>query len=258
VPAEAEFSLPSRIVTCLLDALELEAEGLSPREGIVRKQTFTPPCLEDLLGQRGVSFPVGVDEVGRGPLAGPVVAAAVALDPDQPIPGLRDSKQLTPQARLRLFRTIRKSAACVGIGLVTAAGIDRWNIRVATETAMARAVDSLGRTPDWVLVDGKRLDQFPYRQIAVVKGDRRVPSIAAASIVAKVFRDRLMAGYHRIFPVYGFDRHKAYPTGEHAAAILERGPSPIHRRSFHVPGGERKKWTVERSAGGEKRSRSAI
>ena len=245
----AEFSLPSRIVSRLTGVLDEEAKALSFRaRSHSRKKKMSPPCPEDLLRQRGFSFVPGVDEAGRGPLAGPVVAAAVVLDAGKPIEGLRDSKQLTPNARLLLYHQIRERAAAVGVGTVTAAGIDRWNILVATEVAMARAVAALNRQPDWVLVDGKRLQRFPYHQIAVIKGDRRVPSIAAASIVAKVFRDRLMVAYHAVFPVYQFARHKAYPTKEHAGAILRHGPSPIHRMSFHVPGGEGKRWTEQRSA----------
>lgn len=256
MPAEALFSLPPRLVRRLIVALEGEAEALLPqnrrRRALKETDSPNPRCPEDLLRRRGFSFMAGVDEVGRGPLAGPVVAAAVVLDPKRPVEGLRDSKRLTPVARLRLFGRIRRRASAVAVGAVTADGIDRWNILVATRTAMVRAVAALPRTPDWVLVDGRRMEGFPYRQIAVIGGDRRVPSIAAASIVAKVFRDRLMRAYHSVFPVYRFDRHKAYPTREHAEAIRAHGASPIHRRSFHVPGeGDeevRGGWTGERSA----------
>ncbi len=211
--------------------------------------------MEDLLRRRGFSFVAGVDEAGRGPLAGPVVAAAVVLDPERPVDGIRDSKKLTPVARLRLCREIRSAALGVGIGMVDAEGIDRWNILCATEEAMRRAVEGLGRPVDWVLVDGVRLRRFPYRQIALTGGDRRVPSIAAASIVAKTVRDRLVESYHRLFPIYRFDRHKGYPTGEHGRAVLRHGPSPIHRKSFHVPGEEEEKeWGETKSEDGGKRS----
>ncbi len=259
MPAEADFSLPSQVVSRLIGVIGEEAKALSLRgRSNSRQEEMDPHCPEELLRQRGFSFVPGVDEVGRGPLAGPVVAAAVVLDPTKPIEGLRDSKQLSPKSRLRFFQIIQERAAGVGVGAVTAAGIDRWNIAVATRVAMGRAVAALEETPDWVLVDGKRLDSFPYRQIAVIKGDRRVPSIAAASIVAKVFRDRLMVAYDRIFPVYQFARNKAYPTKEHAQAILLQGPSPIHRRSFHVPGGEETKWTGGRSDGRAREKRKTI
>jgi ribonuclease HII len=177
----------------------------------------------------------GVDEAGRGPLAGPVVAAAVCLRSDGLIPGLDDSKRLAPHAREALLPRILESAEAVGVGLVTEAGIDAWNIREAAREAMIRAVRRLGALPDWVLVDGTRLDPFPFPQVSVVGGDRTVPSIAAASIVAKVARDRLMRAYDRLYPVYGFEGHKGYPTEEHALAIARHGMSPIHRSTFHVP-----------------------
>jgi ribonuclease HII len=150
-------------------------------------------------------------------------------------PGLDDSKRIAPDGRAVLFAAILRSADAVGVGLASEEEIDRRNIREASREAMIRAVRALGSSIDWVLVDGVRLDPFPFRQIAVAGGDRLVPSIAAASIVAKVVRDRLMECFHRIYPVYGFDRHKGYPTEEHARAIAAYGPSLVHRRTFHVP-----------------------
>jgi len=194
------------------------------------------PHLEEALGWREGRSVAGVDEAGRGPLAGPVVAGAVRLSPGRPIPGLDDSKRLSPEARAALFPVILRDAEAVGIGLVTERGIDRWNVREAAREAMIRAVRALGApAPDWVLVDGLRVEPFPFPEVAVVGGDHVAPSIAAASIVAKVARDRLMDSFHLVFPSYGFDRHKGYPTEEHARAIEEHGRSPIHRRTFHVP-----------------------
>jgi len=177
---------------------------------------------------------VGVDEAGRGPLAGPVVAGAARIDLDAIPQGLDDSKRLSPHARAALFPRILNTAA-VGVGIVTAEEIDGSNIREASRRAMIAALRMIDVSPDWVLVDGTRFAEFPHPQIAVVRGDSLVPSIAAASIVAKIVRDRLMECYHRIFPVYRFDEHKGYPTEAHARAIAEHGRSRIHRSSFHVP-----------------------
>jgi ribonuclease HII len=221
----------------LLSSIEGEAASLSlaPFAQARRGRTALSFRMEEGLARRALSPVVGVDEVGRGPLAGPVVAAAVLWSPRLSLPGLNDSKRLSPGARTALFPRILECAGAVAVGLVTAEGIDRWNIRRASAVAMARAVEGLAVTPGWVLVDGTRLDDFPYRQIAVVGGDGKIPTVAAASVVAKVVRDRLMDCYHQIFPVYRFDRHKGYPTAEHAERIHRFGLSPIHRRTFHVP-----------------------
>ncbi len=175
----------------------------------------------------------GVDEAGRGPLAGPVVAAAVVLAPDRPIPGLQDSKLLTAARREFLFDRILEEAAAVGIGMVDPETIDRVNILEATRLAMLAALDKLAPRPDLVLVDALRLSALPCPQTSLVRGDRRSASIAAASIVAKVTRDRLMLEAEARFPEYGFGRHKGYPTPEHLAALRRHGPCPIHRRTFH-------------------------
>lgn len=174
----------------------------------------------------------GVDEAGRGPLAGPVVAAAVILDELHPIGGLRDSKALTPLARERLHDAIRGRALCVAIGEASAEEIDRLNILQATLLAMQRAVRRLRLPPAGVLVDGNRLPELDVPALAVVRGDARVPAISAASIVAKVHRDHLCAALHERWPQYGFGRHKGYPTPEHLAALRELGPCAEHRRSF--------------------------
>ncbi|MFH1680814.1 MAG: ribonuclease HII, partial [Candidatus Eisenbacteria bacterium] len=223
----------SEITGRLLDAIRAETAFLCPPDR--PRPEKQSPDLEIALGWRKGRRIAGVDEAGRGPLAGPVVAAAVRLHPERVPPGLDDSKKLSPEARARLFSSILRSAEDVGIGLVTEEGVDRWNVREAAREAMIRAARALVEPADWVLVDGIRLDPFPFRQVAVIGGDRLVPSIAAASIVAKVVRDRLMSAYSRLFPLYGFDRHKGYPTGEHARAIAAHGPSLIHRRTFHVP-----------------------
>jgi ribonuclease HII len=174
----------------------------------------------------------GVDEAGRGPLAGPVVAAAVVLPADFSVDGVNDSKKLTAGRRRRLFDAIYAQAAAVGIGIVDAVEIDRINILQASLLAMAMAVDNLQPAPDCLLVDGLFTIDRPLQQQALKKGDARSISIAAASIVAKETRDRLMHGYHQQYPQFGFDRHKGYPTQAHKAAIHTWGPTPIHRRSF--------------------------
>ena len=174
----------------------------------------------------------GVDEAGRGPLAGPVVAAAVILDDLRPISGLADSKVLTALRREKLFDDIRARALCTSIASASAEEIDRLNILQATLLAMQRAVQGLRLPPKRVVVDGNRVPVLSMTTAAVVKGDSRVPAISAASILAKVHRDRLCQDLHRDFPVYGFDGHKGYPTAAHLAALREHGACPAHRRSF--------------------------
>ena len=175
----------------------------------------------------------GVDEAGRGPLAGPVVAAAVMLDDLAPIKGLNDSKQLGPRTRERLFDEIRAKALCVCIAEASVAEIDEFNILQASLLAMRRAVEGLRLRPHAVLVDGNRLpQQLAMPAEAVVKGDARVAAIAAASIVAKVHRDRLCMDLHDQYPEYGFASHKGYPTPAHLAALQRHGPCVLHRRSF--------------------------
>jgi ribonuclease HII len=174
----------------------------------------------------------GVDEAGRGPLAGPVVAAAVILDDRHPIRGLADSKKLTALRREQLSSSILADALCCSIGLASVEEIDRMNILQATLLAMRRAVLGLRLPPARVLVDGNRLPVLPMAAEAVVGGDATVASISAASIVAKVHRDRLCDELEQQHPGYGFATHKGYATPEHLLALAQRGPCPAHRRSF--------------------------
>jgi ribonuclease HII len=187
--------------------------------------------------QLGLSFDVlgliaGVDEAGRGPLAGPVVAAAVILDELNPIKGLNDSKKLTPATRERLFDEIRAKALCCAIAEATVEEIDTLNILQATMLAMRRAVEGLRLKPAKVLVDGNRLPVLKIAAEAIIQGDAKVKAISAASILAKVHRDRLCLALHEQHPQYGFDGHKGYPTPEHLAALRAHGACVFHRRSF--------------------------
>ena len=174
----------------------------------------------------------GVDEAGRGPLAGPVVAAAVILDPRQPIAGLADSKKLTARRRERLFDAIRAKALCCAVAEASVEEIDRLNILQATLLAMQRAVAGLRLPPAKVLVDGNRLPRLAMRAEAVVGGDARVAAISAASILAKVTRDRWCVEVDAQWPQYGFAAHKGYGTAAHLAALQAHGPCALHRRSF--------------------------
>lgn len=174
----------------------------------------------------------GVDEVGRGPLAGPVVTAAVILDPTRPITGLTDSKKLTQKRREQLVPIIQQQALCWAMGRAEVAEIDQLNILQASLLAMQRAVAALSIQPTEVLVDGTYLPVFNCPAQAIIKGDLSEPAIAAASILAKVARDAEMLDWHQQFPGYGFDRHKGYPTLQHRQALIELGPTNIHRRSF--------------------------
>ncbi len=174
----------------------------------------------------------GVDEAGRGPLAGPVTAAAVMLDPARPIDGLRDSKKLSTAARERLAAEIRERAAAWCVAEASVAEIDQLNILHATMLAMQRAVAGLGREPDDVWVDGNRCPNWAWRSQAVVKGDDKVAVIAAASILAKTVRDQFMCRLHDDYPVYGFAKHMGYGTAAHLDALKAHGACPQHRRSF--------------------------
>lgn len=174
----------------------------------------------------------GVDEAGRGPLAGPVVAAAVMLDDLKPIKGLNDSKVLSPSTRERLFDEIHAKALCLCIAQASVEEIDTLNILQATMLAMRRAVEGLRLRPNKVLVDGNRLPILKVAAEAIVRGDARVKAISAASILAKVHRDRLCLALHLEHPQYGFDGHKGYPTPAHLAALKVHGACPHHRRSF--------------------------
>lgn len=174
----------------------------------------------------------GVDEVGRGPLVGAVVTAAVILDPANPIQGLADSKKLSEKRRLALFDEIKEKALCWCLGRAEPEEIDQLNILHATMLAMQRAVAGLSVTPDWVLIDGNRCPSLPMKSQAVVKGDSLVAEISAASIIAKVTRDDEMAKLDAVYPEYGFAKHKGYPTAYHLEKLGLLGATPHHRRSF--------------------------
>jgi ribonuclease HII len=180
----------------------------------------------------GPGLIAGVDEAGRGPLAGPVVAAAVILDDLHPIRGLADSKKLTALKREKLFDEIRAKALCFSIAEASVEEIDALNILQATLLAMQRAVEGLRLKPSKVLVDGNRLPKLDVLAEAIVKGDDKEPAISAASILAKVHRDRWCVQYHELYPLYGFAGHKGYGTAEHLAALRQHGACPQHRRTF--------------------------
>ena len=192
----------------------------------------TPQQLDLLWPADSAGLLAGVDEAGRGPLAGPVVAAAVILDDLQPIAGLADSKKLTARQRDRLYDEIRAKALCCCIAEASVEEIDEINILQATMLAMRRAVEGLRLKPAMVQVDGNRVPVLSVPAQAIVKGDAKVQAISAASILAKVHRDRWCAQLHEAYPQYGFNGHKGYPTAEHVAAIRAHGVTPAHRRSF--------------------------
>ena len=197
------------------------------------------------LWRRGFRLVAGVDEAGRGPLAGPVVAAAVVLSPDTYIAGLDDSKCLDARAREALDAVIRRVAVDVGVGVASVDEIDRLNIFHAAQLAMRRAIGALSQPPGYLIVDGLRLRDIDIPQLALPGGDRRSNSVAAASIVAKVYRDRLMDELDQRYPQYGFARHKGYATSEHRRALELYGPCPEHRRSFGRDAPWRKEAGVE-------------
>jgi len=183
---------------------------------------------------RGFRVIAGLDEAGRGPLAGPVVAAAVVLPPRGKWTGVDDSKKLSPAQREKIFPLLYEKALGVGVGIVEAQEIDRLNILQASLRAMQLAVEKLPLPPDFLLIDGIHTLRFPLPQQTIPKGDQRCLSIAAASIVAKVTRDRLMTAYHDQYPQYNFARHKGYGTKEHLQAIRKYGCCPLHRQSFRT------------------------
>ena len=187
---------------------------------------------ERRLWKDGIDVVAGVDEAGVGPMAGPVVAAAVVFSPETFIKGVHDSKQLTHEQREELFIPIRERAIAVGIGTASVLEIDRLNIYWATMQASKRALAALGLSPRHVLVDGRLIPGLKLPQTRIVGGDRKSFCIAAASIIAKVTRDRMMVAYDEQYPGYGFAQHKGYCTNDHMEQLRELGPSPIHRRSF--------------------------
>ncbi len=189
---------------------------------------------ENILWENGFTAVAGVDEAGRGPLAGPVVAAAVIFSPGTAIPGLNDSKQLSSMERARIFDQIVYNAHCYAIASASREEIDRFNIHTASILAMRRALQRLTSPPDYVLVDGFKIRDCVIRQKAIKGGDCLSLSIAAASVLAKVARDGIMAELHRRHPRYGFDRNKGYGTAEHRQALADHGPCSEHRRSFRL------------------------
>jgi ribonuclease HII len=190
-------------------------------------------AFEDEARARGHRMIAGVDEVGRGALAGPVVAAAVILDPSVPLPeGLDDSKKLTASQRERIAGELKASALGYSVGLITPEEIDRTNILIATRRAMCAALGELTPRPDFLLIDALQLREIELPQRAIIHGDSISASIAAASVIAKTYRDALMRDYHHAYPQYGFASHVGYGTSAHLAALRTHGACPIHRRSF--------------------------
>ncbi len=188
--------------------------------------------LERKATIQGYKFIAGVDEAGRGPLAGPVVSAAVILPENFSIDGIDDSKKLSEKKRALLFPLIKKNAIAVGTGICSHTKIDQINILQASLLSMKRAVEALQQEPDYLLIDGKFTIATTIDQAAIIKGDSKSISIAAASIIAKVTRDTIMQDLHDQYPVYNFAQHKGYPTKAHKQAILTHGPCPVHRQSF--------------------------
>ncbi len=188
--------------------------------------------IEHLIWQQNLSYIAGVDEAGRGPLAGPVVAAAVIFPSYIYIPEVRDSKKLTEKQREEIYSILLNEALAHGIGIISPQEIDKINIHQATFKAMRKAIGSLSIQPDYIIYDGYELPEKFFRQEAIINGDDHSFTIAAASIIAKVTRDRLMIKYHQEFPRYGFNRHKGYGTAFHREAVRKFGPISLHRRTF--------------------------
>lgn len=199
----------------------------------VRAKIADLRSLEAKLRAQGYQYIAGVDEVGRGPLAGPVVTGAVILPADMPAVYFNDSKQLSHAKRQALVADIEKYAISYTIGIQSAAEIDASNILIATKNAMVQALENLAPNPDYVLIDAVKLDQYTKApQMSIIKGDAKVYAIAAASIYAKEYRDRLMAEYADLYPGYGFEVNAGYGTKQHLAGLEKLGPSPIHRKTF--------------------------
>lgn len=223
--------------TCLLD--ERKGVQVAVKQWL-KKQAAEQKILErfEMMNQYetaaqnyGYEFVAGIDEVGRGPLAGPVVSAAVILDMNKPIIGLNDSKKLSLRRRNELFEEIKVKAVAIGVGILTAEEIDEFNILGATKLAMKEAALNLSQEPDLLLVDAVKIDT-PIPQEMIIKGDMKSNSIAAASIIAKVTRDNMMIEYDQLYPGYGFKNNAGYGTKEHLEGLELLGPTPIHRKSF--------------------------
>ena len=191
-----------------------------------------PLLFESIAFKEGYRAVAGVDEVGRGPLAGPVVAAAVILPGELILPGIRDSKKMTEKARIKAFSVINKAAVAIGIGVVPHSYIDEFNILKASLEAMKTAVGNLDTSPDFLLVDGIFEIPVSLPQRCIKKGDDRSLSISASSVIAKVYRDRIMCSYHELYPEYGFNKNKGYGTAMHLKELKKHGPCPVHRLSF--------------------------
>jgi ribonuclease HII len=221
---------------------------MSPMLKTKRLNAAAPPDVPDIevwLATQGYKAICGVDEVGRGPLAGPVVAAAVIFPADLVIEGLDDSKKLTARARQRVFEEIAQQNLVCAVGILDHLAIDSLNIHHASLLAMRKAVSDLSQSPDFVLVDGNfAIPNLASPQFAVVRGDARCRAIAAASIVAKVTRDRIMDHYQGVFPEFSFSVHKGYPTPRHLRELRDHGPSDIHRRSFRPVANAVKKYVL--------------
>ncbi|MBT4140306.1 MAG: ribonuclease HII [Candidatus Latescibacteria bacterium] len=212
----------------LAKRIRRQQKALAQEEARLEKMS----ALENKLRSRGFTHIAGVDEAGRGPLAGPVVAAATILPPDIQIEGLNDSKKLSEKKREVLFGQIQTQALAIGVGQATPQEIDQLNIRNATHLAMRRALDQLSIAPDRVLIDGNAVPESDYNEMAIIGGDRKSVSIAAASIIAKVTRDRIMVKYDIEYPEYGLAKHKGYGSAHHLKVLKEHGATPIHRSSF--------------------------
>ncbi|GGC90522.1 ribonuclease HII [Thalassobacillus devorans] len=230
--AEHEWTALKQDTRKGVQKLLLQYERLLEKEQLLKVKYQEMMAFEKKQYQAGKQYVAGVDEAGRGPLAGPVVAGCVILHKDYYLEGLNDSKQLSHEKREMLFERITADALAYGIGEVTNEEIDRYNIYEATKMAMRRAVSNLGITPDHLLIDAVKLEGMPCTKEALIKGDQRSVSIAAGSIVAKVTRDRMMAKIHEEFPMYDFQSNQGYGTSTHMKALEQFGPSPYHRYSF--------------------------
>jgi ribonuclease HII len=195
-------------------------------------EAVDPLFFESTALKQGYGIIAGVDEVGRGPLAGPVVSAAVILPEGITLPGIKDSKKMTEKSRIKAFSEIVKVAVAIGIGVVSRSYIDEFNILKASLEAMKRAVNNLDTPPEYLLVDGIFKIPVSLPQKCIKKGDQLSHSISASSIIAKVYRDRIMCSYHEIYPEYGFAKNKGYGTAQHLEAIKRFGPGPFHRTTF--------------------------
>ncbi len=224
--------------SCPLSNEQSHESAVELTEGPLQGHRQVAPLLRQLSAESGLQVSelqgqmAGIDEVGRGPLAGPVVAAAVILNPAHPIPGLADSKKLSAAKRVALAREIKRHATCYAIASASIAEIETLNILGATLLAMSRACAGLSVMPSCALVDGNRLPKLAVPALAIVKGDSKVDAISAASIIAKVSRDRLMSILAHRYPGYGFERHSGYGTKAHLQALTALGPCPAHRPSF--------------------------